>query len=51
MPITRDLSVGKRVTLQLWIYTLSMDRASTTSLSVNSIPPGWAPPSPSKPSK
>ncbi len=50
MPITRDLSAGKRLTLQLWMYVISEPGASLATLSVNSIPSGWVPPSSSKPS-
>jgi hypothetical protein len=43
MPITRDLSAGKRLALQLWIYLIAMNYP--VPINVNSIPPGWAPPS------
>jgi hypothetical protein len=42
MPITRDLSEGKRVTLQLWIYLVS-NQYKLDALSVDSIPAGWTP--------
>lgn len=49
MPITRDLSAGKRTTLQLWMYTVSEGfAASVTDISIDSIPPDWTPPPPSK---
>ncbi len=43
MPITRDLSAGKRLTLQLWIYLIANNYP--VPINVSSIPPGWAPPS------
>jgi hypothetical protein len=45
MPITRDLSAGKRLALQLWIYLIA-NCYDVPNFSVNSIPPGWAPPPP-----
>lgn len=43
MPITRDLSAGKRLTLQLWIY-LAANHYDVQNFNVNSIPAGWQPP-------
>ena len=44
MPITRDLSAGKRLTLQLYIYLAHNNfNLGGQSLTVNSIPPGWTP--------
>jgi hypothetical protein len=58
MPITRDMSAGKRQTLQLWIYLVAnnyfvqepglpippaTDQVSN-KLSLDSIPHGWTPP-------
>lgn len=45
MPITRDLSEGKRLTLQLYIYLVAnnFDLAGA-DLSGDSIPAGWTPP-------
>ncbi|HJP90449.1 MAG TPA: hypothetical protein VJ875_00745 [Pyrinomonadaceae bacterium] len=44
MPITRDLSEGKRLTLQLWIYLVSNNyNLSGAELSMDSIPAGWTP--------
>ena len=44
MPITRDLSAGKRLTLQLYIYLADNNfNLGGQSLMVNSIPPGWTP--------
>jgi hypothetical protein len=43
MPITRDLSSGKRLTLQLWIYLVA-NHYNVPNFSVNSIPSGWTPP-------
>jgi hypothetical protein len=44
MPITRDLSAGKRLTLQLYIYLADNNfNLGGKSLTVNSIPPGWTP--------
>jgi hypothetical protein len=43
MPITRDLSAGKRLALQLWIY-LAANSYNVPNFNVNSIPPDWAPP-------
>jgi hypothetical protein len=42
MPITRDLSAGKRLTLQLWIYLVA-NNYNVPNFNVNSIPAGWAP--------
>jgi hypothetical protein len=42
MPITRDLSAGKRLTLQLWIYLVA-NNYSVPGFGVNSIPAGWTP--------
>lgn len=36
MPVTRDLSAGKRLTLQLWIYLVKHDFAVPT-LSVDAL--------------
>jgi hypothetical protein len=47
MPITRDLSAGKRLTLQLWIYLVA-NGYDVPGVSVTSIPAGWAPPSKSR---
>jgi hypothetical protein len=47
MPITRDLSRGKRFTLQIYIYILA-NNITATNLSVSSIPDGWKPPAPPK---
>lgn len=43
MPITRDLSAGKRVALQRWIYLVA-NGYNVPDFNVNSIPPGWSPP-------
>ena len=43
MPITRDMSSGKRLALQLWIYLVA-NNYNVPNFNVNSIPPGWAPP-------
>jgi hypothetical protein len=43
MPITRDMSAGKRLALQLWIYLVA-NNYNVPNFNVNSIPPGWAPP-------
>lgn len=44
MPITRDLSEGKRRTLQLYIYLAYNNfNLGGKPLTVNSIPPGWTP--------
>ena len=44
MPITRDLSAGKRLTLQLFIYLAAHQyNLGGTALTVNSIPAGWKP--------
>lgn len=43
MPITRDMSAGKRKTLQLWIYLVS-NGFNVPNFNVNSIPEGWTPP-------
>ncbi len=42
MPITRDLSAGKRLVLQLWIYLVANGYPSSPPLTVNSID-GWTP--------
>ncbi|HEY6802017.1 MAG TPA: hypothetical protein VI306_00430 [Pyrinomonadaceae bacterium] len=42
MPITRDLSAGKRLTLQLWIYLVA-NNYNVPNFNVNSIPAGWSP--------
>lgn len=42
MPITRDLSAGKRLALQLWIYLVAHDY-NVSGFNVNSIPHGWSP--------
>jgi len=42
MPITRDLSAGKRRTLQLWIYLVA-NNYNVPNFNVNSIPAGWKP--------
>jgi hypothetical protein len=44
MPITRDLSAGKRLTLQLWIYLVA-NNYNVPDFNVDSIPSGWSPPS------
>lgn len=43
MPITRDMSAGKRLTLQLWIYLVA-NNYNVPDFNVNSIPAGWTPP-------
>ena len=43
MPITRDMSSGKRLALQLWIYLVA-NNYNVPNFNVNSIPAGWAPP-------
>jgi hypothetical protein len=43
MPITRDLSAGKRLALQLYIYLIA-NNFNVPNFNVSSIPPGWAPP-------
>jgi hypothetical protein len=43
MPITRDMSAGKRLALQLWIYLVA-NNYNVPNFNVNSIPAGWAPP-------
>jgi hypothetical protein len=43
MPITRDLSAGKRLALQLWIYLVA-NNYNVPNFNVNSIPAGWTPP-------
>jgi hypothetical protein len=43
MPITRDMSAGKRLTLQLWIYLVA-NQYNVPNFSIYSIPQGWAPP-------
>jgi hypothetical protein len=42
MPVTRDLSAGKRLTLQLWIYLVA-NNFNVTDFNVDSIPKGWSP--------
>jgi hypothetical protein len=42
MPITRDMSAGKRRALQLWIYLVA-NNYNVSNFNVNSIPPGWTP--------
>jgi len=42
MPITRDMSAGKRKALQLYIYLIA-NNFNVPNFSVNSIPPGWSP--------
>ena len=42
MPITRDMSAGKRRALQLWIYLVA-NNYNVPNFNVNSIPAGWAP--------
>ena len=42
MPITRDMSAGKRRTLQLWMYLVSK-KYDVPDFSVDSVPEGWAP--------
>ncbi|MEA2488594.1 MAG: hypothetical protein QOH21_386, partial [Acidobacteriota bacterium] len=44
MPITRDMSAGKRRTLQLWMYLVA-NGYDVKDFSVDSIPEGWGPPS------
>jgi hypothetical protein len=43
MPITRDLSAGKRLALQLYVYLIA-NNFNVPNFNVNSIPPGWTPP-------
>ena len=43
MPITRDMSAGKRLALQLWIYLVA-NNYDVPNFNVSSIPAGWAPP-------
>ena len=44
MPITRDMSAGKRLALQLYIYLADNNfNLGGQPLTVNSIPPGWTP--------
>lgn len=43
MPITRDMSAGKRLTLQLWIYLVA-NNYNVPNFAVDSIPAGWTPP-------
>lgn len=43
MPITRDLSAGKRLALQLYIYLAYNNFNIGGPLKVTSIPPGWTP--------
>ena len=42
MPVTRDLSAGKRKTLHLWIYLVA-NQQNVENFSVDSIPEGWEP--------
>ncbi|HZF09145.1 MAG TPA: hypothetical protein VFE33_10175 [Thermoanaerobaculia bacterium] len=42
MPITRDMSAGKRLALQLWIYLVA-NNYDVPDFNVNSIPAGWSP--------
>lgn len=42
MPITRDLSAGKRLVIQLWIYLVANGYPTSPPLTVNSID-GWSP--------
>jgi hypothetical protein len=42
MPITRDMSAGKRLALQLWIYLVA-NSYNVPNFNVNSIPSGWSP--------
>jgi hypothetical protein len=42
MPITRDMSAGKRLTLQLWIYLVA-NNYNVPYFNVDSIPAGWSP--------
>ena len=42
MPITRDMSAGKRRALQLWIYLVA-NGYNVPNFNVNSIPPNWTP--------
>lgn len=42
MPITRDMSAGKRLALQLWIYLVA-NGYNVPDFNVNSIPAGWSP--------
>jgi hypothetical protein len=44
MPVTRDMSAGKRLTLQLWIYLVA-NNYNVPNFNVGSIPAGWTPPS------
>jgi hypothetical protein len=44
MPITRDMSAGKRLALQLWIYLVA-NNYNVQNFNVDSIPLGWSPPS------
>jgi hypothetical protein len=48
MPITRDLSAGKRLTLQLWIYLVA-NNYNVPGFNVGSIPSGWNPPQQARP--
>ena len=43
MPITRDMSAGKRLSLQLWIYLVA-NNYNVPDFNVNSIPADWTPP-------
>jgi hypothetical protein len=42
MPITRDMSAGKRLALQLWIYLVA-NNYYVANFNVDSIPAGWSP--------
>jgi hypothetical protein len=42
MPITRDMSAGKRHALQLWIYLVA-NKYNVPNFNVNSIPANWSP--------
>lgn len=42
MPITRDMSAGKRRTLQLWLYLVG-NKYDVPDFNVDSIPEGWTP--------
>jgi hypothetical protein len=43
MPITRDMSVGKRLALHLWICLVA-NNYKVQTFGLNSIPAGWTPP-------
>jgi hypothetical protein len=42
MPIMRDMSAGKRLTLPLWIYLVA-NKYDVPDFNVDSIPAGWTP--------